>query len=194
LHKQPEKTTLPLGGIFDDTLLMAEIISASVPDDWVIYVKENVLQWAKSNIYSEIFRFKDFYKKLSRLKNVRFIPAETSAFELTRKSQAVATITGTPGWEAVLREKPVLMFGHRWYQYCDGVLRITDVDSCQGAILKIKNGYKPDKQRVLNYLVSLDRNSIRAKDYNANVFTESGVSYEENVKNISEAFCEQLRF
>lgn len=192
LHNQPEKTTSPLGGLFDDLILMADIVASSIPDDWVIYVKENTLQWSKSNTQSEIFRFKDFYKQLIGLKNVRFVPAETSAFDLINNSQAVATVTGTAGWEAVLRGKPTLMFGYRWYMYCDGVFRITDVDSCREAIEKIKNGYKPDKQKVLNYLVSLDKNSIIAKDYKAGVFIESGVSHEENVKNISEAFYKEI--
>jgi len=167
-------------------------MASSVPDDWVIYVKENVLQWSKKNIRSDIYRFNGFYKRMAGMKNVRFVSPETSTFDLIHNCRAVATVTGTAGWEAVLREKPVLMFGYRWYQYCDGILKIDGVDSCRKAVQKILGGYKPSKQRVLNYLLALDKSSFRARDYNANFFTDSGVSHEENVKNISGAFLKEI--
>ena len=34
--------------------------------------------------------------------------------KLIDKCKAVATITGTSGWEALIRGKPVLHFGYPW--------------------------------------------------------------------------------
>ena len=38
------------------------------------------------------------------------------------------TAGGTAGWEAVVREKPCLLFGSLWYQDCPEVFKIESMD------------------------------------------------------------------
>src|SRR3989344_1999259 len=159
LHVQPECSTSAMGDVFVDQILALDILSFSLPDDWVIYVKENPGQWVGPLMHTG--RFSGYYDEIAQRKNVRLVPIATSTYDLIKNAQAVASITGTACWEAVLREKPSLIFGFVWFMYCEGVFRVDGEASAREAFAKIKNGYKPDKKRVLNYLVALDKVSFR---------------------------------
>ena len=191
LHNQPEASTSAMGGVFVDQQLMVELLAAAIPDDWVIYVKENLLQWVAPRTH--VGRYPGYYEELARLKNVYLIPATTSNYELIKKAQAVATVTGTPGWEAVLRGKPALVFGYIWYIYCDGVFRIHDLASCRIAIDKIRGGYRPDRQKVINFLKAVDETSIHG--YPNSRFKKGydlELTEEENIVNIFNELCGEL--
>jgi len=198
LNVQPERTTCPAAGIFDDQLLMIETIAHCLPKGWVVYVKENPNQLRPAHIFSHKYRYPGYYQQITKLKNVHLVPTDTSTYDLINNSQTVATATGTAGWEALLRGKPVLIFGSVWYMYCDGVLRISDVNSCKQALGKIINGYKPDKQQVLNYLVALDRNSPHARHFRTLHYKESDydkndyISHKDNVKCLSKAIYQAI--
>jgi len=180
LHYQPECNTSPVGGYFADQILAVKTLSSALPEGWIIYVKENIAQWNYHNAQANSFRYSGYYRELARIKNVFLLPPEVSSFDLAAKSQAVATISGTAGWESLARGKPVLFFGYPWYQHCDGALRVGNVVDCQAAINKIINRYLPDPQKVLNYLIALDRTTIRAShvEYLERV---SGVPREESI-------------
>lgn len=143
LHLQPELTTASLGGIYCDQILALERLSAIIPKDWVIYVKENPKQ-------NEIRRDKFFFERFKLLKNVQMVPLDENSFGLIKKAQFVATITGTAGWEALVENVPVLIFGNTWYQNFEGVFRYTpDFD-----INRIID-YKLDYQKLEKDLNSL---------------------------------------
>ncbi|MDP3726660.1 MAG: hypothetical protein Q8R36_05740 [bacterium] len=158
LHNQPERSTGTEGGVFVDQILMIDLLSHSIPSDWVIYVKENRMQWIIARSHKG--RFRGYTEEIVKNKNVFVVPVETSTFDLIKNAQAVAAVTSTAAWEAILRDKPALIFGYTWYMYCDGVLRISDWASCRDAIGKIKNGYKPNQQKVINFLKSADETTI----------------------------------
>ena len=126
LHNQPEASTSSDGDVFVDQILMIDTLSYVLPDDWVIYVKESPLQWYYPRTHKG--RFKGYTEEIVRKKNVYVVPTETSTFDLIKNSQAVAAVTGSAVWEAVLRGKPGMVFGYTWYMYCDGVLRVKDFE------------------------------------------------------------------
>jgi hypothetical protein len=115
LHLQPELSTSALGGDYSDQLQAVEALSAWVPDGVQIYVKENPKQTEKQ-------RDTFFFKRLSALKNVRMLSNTEDTISLIKGSVAVATITGTAGWEALFHGKPVLVFGLAWYRWAQGVI------------------------------------------------------------------------
>lgn len=160
LHLQPELSTCPLGDIFADQILMLEILSASLPSNWIIYVKESPIQWLRRGLIFFDFRYQGYYKKIAKLKNVQIIPIKTDTYTLTNKSQAVATVAGTVAWEAILRSKPAMVFGYPWYKDCSEIFRVKDVESCKEALKKIANGFIVNQQRIINYLKCLDSTTI----------------------------------
>ena len=56
-----------------------------------------------------------FYKSLSHLENVTFVPTEANSNELIEESDAVLVWTGSVGFEAALRGKPVLTVCNPYY-------------------------------------------------------------------------------
>jgi len=161
LHYQPECSTNPLGGPFVDQILMVQILAASVPADWVIYVKEHPWQWKPRGTVYYSYRYENYYRELAGIPKVKLVPLKTDTFALINNAQAVATVTGTAGWEAVLRSKPALSFGHGWYRDCPGIFRVNSVESCKEIINRIISGSVLVKQQdIVNYLGALDRVSF----------------------------------
>lgn len=156
LHRQPETSTYVLGGVFSDQLHVLKILSAALPQGWKLLIKEHPSQF-HFPLGAIKGRHLDFYKALAKLSNVQFCPLETSARELTTRAQAVATITGTTGWEALKQDIPVILFGMPWYANAPGVLRVASIESCQQAIEKIANKEvqlsQQDHQRYLYWML-----------------------------------------
>ncbi|OHA13824.1 MAG: hypothetical protein A2909_00890 [Candidatus Tagabacteria bacterium RIFCSPLOWO2_01_FULL_39_11] len=191
LNYQPERTSNPQGGIFDNQILMIEILAASLPSNWLIYVKEHPTQWLPRGLNFFNYRYQGFYKSIARIPNVRLVPMATNTHELIRNCQALATVTGTAGWEALMRAKPVLVFGFPWYKEYYGIFKIKNVADCKNAIAEIQQGFKASPELMFNYLAALDQANVRA--YFDLVGKElSGISREENVENLSRLILPEL--
>lgn len=115
LHKQPERSTAIWGGIYLDQILSIERLSALLPKDWFIYVKENPKQ---TGAYRDCL----FFQRIKLIPNLVLLDKDTNTHELIRHSQFVSTILGTAGWEAITGGKNVLVFGWGcWYKTLPGV-------------------------------------------------------------------------
>lgn len=189
LHNQPECSTSAMGDIFVDQMLMIDILYKAMPVDWVLYIKESPAQWVGP--WAHLGRYKGYYQDIVKRKNVYLIPTNVSTYELINKAQIVATVTGTAAWEAVLRNKSAIIFGFTWFIHCDGIFRVDNVVDCRLIIDKIKAGYKPNKQKVLNFLGSLDKVSTVA--YPNIRFKTDDISEEQNIINITNKFAEELK-
>ena len=153
---QPEATTLPDAGVYDRILLSLDMISAATPKDWTICFKEHPATF-DAILGGNLYRSEEFYEKLSKIPKVKMIAYNTDTFKLIDSSVAVACATGTVGWEAIVRGKPSLLFGQAWYLPCDGAFLIDSVNDLSQAIGKIKNGYKPDFEKVLKFAGVVDQ-------------------------------------
>ncbi|MFC2116179.1 hypothetical protein ACFLTU_06870 [Bacteroidota bacterium] len=167
LHRQPELTTSALAGCFVDQKLIVDILSASVPSDFMIYVKENPLQ----NTFN---RSKKFYREISGMRNVEFVNLKTDTFGLINNSVAVATASGTAGWEALFRGKPVMIFGNIYYEYASGVFKCGSVMDCKNAIDKIlRMENQPDLRSLKLYLKAME--SVTSPGYYSHVYQHGSV-------------------
>jgi hypothetical protein len=144
LAYQPELSSSPEGGVFVEQLLMADLLSRAAPPGWLIFIKEHPIQFTYSLGTNRLVRSHEFYDGLKSLPNVRLVPLETVPFALIDNARAVATVTGTSGWEAMIRGKPVMHFGYPWWQGCPGSFHTPDLQSCRGALSLIVGGFVPD--------------------------------------------------
>lgn len=119
LHLQPEAQTAPLGGVFVDQYLAVELLSRALPPGWLLLVKEHPAQRLAKRDYG-------FYEHLGRLRNVRLVSRKVSTFRLAEEGRAVASITGTAGWEALFAGKPVLVLGNAFYRGAPGTICVDD--------------------------------------------------------------------
>lgn len=189
LHLQPERTTSPQGGIYHDQRLVAETIAAALPEGWELYIKEHPSQWwvRGKERYSSA-RYRGYYEHFVGIPGTRLVPIATSTFELIERAKAVAVVTGTVGWEAILRGKLPIVFGFPWYRDYPGLSRVDSVESCRAALAS--GGYTT-KEDVRRFLAALEKGSIRA--YLENPLEEMPrYTPEENARMIADAIAKAL--
>ena len=188
LQCEPERSTCPAGSVFGNQYLMVDMLSKLVPRDWKIYVKEHFAQF---KVYQPAERAKslELYSMIASMPKVELVPLTYTSFELIDKAQASATVSGTVGWESVVRGKPTLLFGHSWYNDCKGVFVTRTVEDCKKAIREIENGYKINLNEVKRFAQIVESCSVRG--YIGKLYDlENIVSYEENVDNLARAIHE----
>ena len=118
LHLEPELTTSPMGGDFFDQMEMIELLNRNCPPDFKIIVKEHPVQKLNHT------RDKLFFKKIKSLENVIYLSKSKEDF--INVSEIIATITGTSGFEALCRNKKVLVFGEPFYMHYEGCFKIQE--------------------------------------------------------------------
>jgi len=164
LHMQPENATSPLGGVFHDQILVAEILAAALPEGWELYVKEHPVQfWLRGKERYSSVRYPGYYERFARIPHTRLVDYKTNTFELIERASAVAVITGTAGWEALLRGKCPLVFGIPSFRDCPGIFHVDSVEACKHAFKEIQNGANVSRESVLRYLKAYEENSIPGK-------------------------------
>ena len=189
LHYQPEETTSPSGDVFVNQVLCVETLLKNTPDDVFVYIKEHPSQLVK-NMMGHVSRIKEFYSDLVKNPRVRLIPIDYNTYSLIDGSIAVSTVSGTIGWEAAMRRKPVIMFGLFWYEKMPGVLRITDSASASKMFDFIEN-YQYDEKKVLAYLMAFSDNAFKCYQYDG-MKERMDLSEEECVNNIVNAIRQYL--
>ncbi|MBI2636134.1 hypothetical protein HYW84_02295 [Candidatus Peregrinibacteria bacterium] len=142
LHYQPEASTVPGAGAYADQERVIQLIAANLPKNVAIYIKEHPAQ-------GERCRSIAFYKTLLAVPSVTFVPREMDTFQLIDHAVAIATGGGTAGFEGFMRQKPVLMFGHYYYQFAQGVHRIRTAEECKKAIDAIFAGKATISERQI---------------------------------------------
>ncbi|MEM7471498.1 MAG: hypothetical protein AAF340_09120 [Pseudomonadota bacterium] len=167
MHYQPEMTSSPQGGRYADQALLIEQLAQRLPDGFTLVAKENPLQAAKQ-------RSPEFMERVALCEKVIVAHPEMDTKALIERSQLVATITGTVGWEAIKAGKPCLSFGYSWYRSCHGVTQYTE-DIDLGSVLEIR----PSKEETDRFLADLMSK------------THDGVIYEAFLKDHSEAFARE---
>lgn len=154
LHMQPEETTSPRGGAFVNQELIIQMLAAHLPHGIGVYVKEHPAQ-------GELCRSEEFYRSMCAYPSVTFVPRNCDTFKLTEHAQAVATVTGTAGLEALFLRKPVFMFGHRFYQYAPGVYPIRSSEDCKRAVQEIfEEKCRPTLRDMRMFLKAVEECSV----------------------------------
>lgn len=185
LHFQPESTTSPMAGAFVDQLLIVQMLAGLLPPNIYLYVKEHPSQ-------TQHCRNISFYKDLLDISQVRLVPRTYNSFRPLENCLAVATATGTAGWEGLFRQKPVLMFGHHFYQSAPAVFPIHSVKDCKMALHQIINlNIKPSLYEMEIFLKAIENNAVIAyADMAYSGFAL--ISSEQNTNNIFNALRDKI--
>lgn len=178
LHYQPEETTCPSARHYVNQNLMIENLSEVLPPDIKIVVKEHSSQF-HPNMEGHTGRTKNFYVDLLKIPNLMFVSSNDASFDYIDNALIVATATGTIGWEAIVRGKPVFIFGNAWYEYCDNVFRINSKEDIKDA-LSTNVLASTKKADYLSYAKAVFHNSIMAYHYKG-YDERSGVSKKDSI-------------
>ena len=133
-----------------DVLMRA--LARALPKGWAVVLKEHPAQRMAKRDYR-------FYSRLGRIPNVHLVSRDEDTFTLTENSRAVASITGTPGWEAIFAGRPVIVFGNAYYRGAPGTISVNDPDELAAAIAEVDRGTFPARSNedILRYLSAIDR-------------------------------------
>ena len=156
LHYQPELKTSPLGGYYADLRLIAEILSYNSPEDVKIYIKEHPLQ----TIFG---RDENYYRDLLDIPKIKLIKLEESSYSLIKNCIAVASVTGSAGFEGQFYGKSFLMFGDYITESMEGTYRIHTNEDCRKAIEEILAGtnYVMSIKELKLFMKAMDLHSFK---------------------------------
>lgn len=158
LHNQPEASTSPMARNFvDQSLIIDMLVYATRNTDIEIIVKEH--RRPQKLPYS---RTAFFYKKISSYKRVTLIDSNENNYELIKKSFAVASLNGSSGFEAILSNKSVLMFGSRFYDSMPNCYKIVTNDDLKNSLILISKKIKFNSKEIYKHLKAIELNSIKA--------------------------------
>ena len=159
---QPEALTEVNAGVYHNLFLVLDILSYVLPKDWVIYYKENPVIFDRAPwIKGALRRDKYYFQKIDSYQNIKMISATYNTFKLIDSAQAVATVSGTVAWEAVLRGKPAISFGSAWYMGCKSIFWIKTLKEAEEAMKKIEVGFVPDQQDIERYAASVEAATVK---------------------------------
>jgi capsule polysaccharide export protein KpsC/LpsZ len=108
IHFKPEASTSVYARHYCDDIAVIRNIAFNLPFKMKLYVKEHFVNYGRASV--------QFYKALKQIPNVRLISCEENIKDLIKNCKAVITLTSTVGFEALLMNKLVLVFGEIFYQ------------------------------------------------------------------------------
>ncbi|USZ71466.1 hypothetical protein [Natronosalvus halobius] len=184
LHYQPERTTSPEGGQYVHQYLAVELLAGSLPDGISVYVKEHPSQFS-SRLKGEQGRQSHYYEDLNTISSVELISLNSEPFELIDNAMGVATVTGTAGWEALVRGTPAITFGSAWYRDAPGCHHVKTRDQISNAVEDILR-----KDTITNRAIDNFVSNIESYVYHGSLNT----SNEENVYTLYNATCDNCEF
>jgi hypothetical protein len=152
LSYQPEKTTSPMGGHFVNQLLMIKMLRQAMPPHWKLYVKDHISQFSWYTGFGEQHRSPAYYDEIRALPGTELVSLFYDTFNLIDHAKAVATVTGSIGFEALIRKKPVLTFGYPWYKNCEGELYSGRLSELKEHMARIEQGYTPAPEKVRAFI------------------------------------------
>jgi hypothetical protein len=142
LHAEPEAAVHQLSPEFFFQLESIAALARDLPAGIPLAVKETFFAIGR--------RPRDFYAQLAEFKNVVLLNVEELGLEVVRRAAAVATITGTGGFEAAVLGKPVISFGrHNLYNFLPHVRAVRDIGSLKPMLNEfLTNGFDHGRARA----------------------------------------------
>lgn len=117
MHFQPEQSTLTQGSWYVNQIALIENISKSLPLNYSLVVKEH--PWGRG--VRPLWQ----YKYISNFHNVVFCDAPSK--EIIKNTDAVLSITGSILIEAMVLDKPAIMFGSNFFEYSKLIHKIQNI-------------------------------------------------------------------
>lgn len=129
-------------------------ISRSLPQGYSLYVKPH------PHYLGTDFRFKDLLM-ISKLKNVKLVNPTIPPLHVLKYSSGVITLNSTTGFEALIKDIPVITFGHEFYckDYLTYVVRdISELSETLLSVVNIKT--KTNKEEIKKFIKTVYSNTI----------------------------------
>lgn len=174
LHTEPELAMGMISPEYFFQLTAISAISRDLPAGMLLAVKESITGVGR--------RPADFYKQILAHKNVVMLDVLEEGYLVVRKAKAVATISGTAGFEASVQGIPVLSFGrHNLYRFLPHVKIVKDLAKLPEQIREIFDPMfdhektRRDGARFLDALIATSFDLEGYDYFHINNFTDRAV-------------------
>jgi hypothetical protein len=178
LHLEPEVALISFSPEFNNSMEVVTWISKSLPADTLLVVKEQALSFG--------VRSRWYYRQLNKIGNVVLANPDVHSWDWIKKSEFVASITGTVGIEAIHMHKPVVSFGmHQIINFLPTVYYVENYKQTKNAVDKIfsetEENIDFDKSRAILESAQLEssiefldeENAFKSNDLNINAAKKS---------------------
>ena len=188
LHLQPEASSMPMGGIFADQLLVLDLILTALPEGMNVYVKEHPFMF-EALAQDRHERTVEFYAHMLKDPRVRFVKRSVNSKLLMKNAKFVASTVGSISWESMRAGKPCVIFGWAWFSSCESCFSVDSVESLKSAFkvasIKSRDNVLAD---VRDFLDKLKNRLIYAAGCRPALnYLSEDYSYDKSVVNLSSA-------
>jgi len=153
LMSEPEQALTKGAPFYTNQLEVITHIAKSLPIDFKLYVKEHpAMISARKRDFS-------YYKKITKLPNVRLVHPSINPNELIENCSLIVSIAGTTPVEGALREKPSIIFADLSYSNLPFVYRVKKLEELP-MIIKNMIQKKFDYSSIKNYVSLIHNNSF----------------------------------
>jgi hypothetical protein len=160
MHYQPERSSLPEGLLFVQQWLALRLLCWALPEGWRLVVREHPSMWLQP--LDITVRTADLYQEIATLPNVSLCSMDLDTFEVIDRCRAVATLTGSVGFQAILRNRPVLALGLPAYKDHAACFNVSSLDEMRAALQVIATQSLADRfsdAALISYLKWVEQNS-----------------------------------
>jgi len=151
LHYEPETSLLLQAPYYTNQAHLIGQIARSLPVQYKLVVKEHP-QMVE-------YRPRSFYKELKKSPNVKIVSPKINSFAIIPFAKLITTIAGTVGWEGILLNKPVITFGHQFYNTLSSVKHCLDIENLPNLVNEAINTPRPNDDELINYLTAIFEDS-----------------------------------
>lgn len=186
LHKEPEVTLLVYGKPFLNQIEVVRLIARSLPVGMKLAVKEHPAAVG--------YRPCGYYRKLLSIPNVVLIAPDTTSREALEHARLVTVIGGSMGLEAIMRKKPLIVFGRVPFSGFPEtmVCYIQELDRTGEKIAKLVENHHHEDHVLAAYVSAVMEMSVPVDFYSV-LLKREGVYRSDNQTNIdSDIFYQHI--
>lgn len=183
LHLDEDAQIILRAPHFEDQISLIKYIAKCIPTGYKLYIKEHPNNIGGVSINK--------LKKIKNISNVKLISPYFSSHDLTKNSKGIITINSTVGWEGLLYQKPVIVFGTCFYDISEMVWKVRDFYELPKIIKEALKNNLVDKEKLLKFV-----NAVTESDYSGNInfyyqFAEKAM-VDENISQMAEGIYKEL--
>ena len=160
---------------------IVEKISKKMPKDMVLVVKEHPVMQGSTPL--------SWLKKISKIPNVKLVSPRINSHDIIKNCKLVIVVSSTVGWEAIIWQKPLIVFGNTFYSD----LKYVTKANLNNLKQKIKEALskKKDFKEIEHFI-----NAMFKSDYPCYFFTPKMYFNleKENIKRIADSFIDAVKY
>ena len=186
MHMEPEAVVLYWGeGLYKNQIKLIENIAAQLPINTYLFVKVHPI------VKEE--RFLIDYMRLKAIPNLKLLGPSVPGKQIISGAKGVLIINGTSGFEGVLLNKPVFVFGNSFYDLSDRVIKINHIKELREKLYAVHEKiYEDDNQLLIFVNAYLLSTKAGFTSYYVDYVKRMGIDQKNNIMVVSKGVVDSF--